>query len=464
MEVPTTVKNKELVEKKREQIVLAAIKLFSQKGFHGTTLRDLAEVSGLSYGSIYDYVGSKEDIFSLIHDFAANLVMETLHASIKNITDPIERLRRIVRAEFNVMDQWSDAILLIYQESHILSEPYLRMLLTKERQHLELIEQAIDQAIEAGKLKEHNSRLSANLIKSMVDSWVIKRWDLRGFVSRLEVEKGVLDFVFNGLLNMGESTSGPSTNRTTLDSFVDQGLQGKNILIVNGGTVLGSSICQAFVAKGAKIAIQSEPTSPTREKPFSCDESETGIRQFRTDSYGPLTPDLFDRIESETGPIDLLIQDLGLGTLSEDEWSREEAEARLTANLNIAEELAQVFMTDSRRSPSRIIFIAPWAWDHVAEPLRFKTVSAGIVALTRILSEALASKGATVNCIVPGYIRAARPSSLEKTMRDDLLERIPSGSLGDTVDVTETINHLVSDSAKYITGQVFEVSGGLKIN
>ena len=460
MEVPTTVRNKELVEKKREQIVLAALKLFSVNGFHGTTLRHLAEESGLSYGSIYDYVGSKEDIFSLIHDFAANRVMEALLASIENITDPIERLRRIVRAEFNVMDQWSDAILLLYQESHILSEPYLRKLMGKERQHLELFEQAIDQAIEAGRLKEHNSRLTANLIKSMVDTWVFRRWDLRGFVSRLEVEKGVLDFAFNGLLNLGEPTS--DTDRTTLDGFVDQGLQGKNILIVNGGTVLGSSIYQVFLARGANIAIHSEPICPTREKPFCCDGVEAGIRQFPTDQYGPLTPKLYDRIESETGPIDLFIQDLGLGTLSEGEWSREEASARLTANLNAAEELAEMFLAESRRPPSRIIFLAPWAWDRVPEPLRFKTVGAGIISLTKILGQDLAPKGTTVNCIVPGYIRATRPSSLEKTMKEELISRIPSKTLGDTEDVTETMVHLASDSAKYITGQVFEVSGGLK--
>ena len=82
--IPTTVKNKELVEKHREQIILAAIKLFSQKGFHKTTLRELSEEAGLSYGNIYDYVGSKEDIFSLIHDYSANLTMKALRESIEN--------------------------------------------------------------------------------------------------------------------------------------------------------------------------------------------------------------------------------------------------------------------------------------------------------------------------------------------------------------------------------------------
>jgi len=61
--IPTTIKSKELVEKRREQIVLAAIKLFAKKGFHKATLRELSDEAGISHGNIYDYVGTKEDIF-----------------------------------------------------------------------------------------------------------------------------------------------------------------------------------------------------------------------------------------------------------------------------------------------------------------------------------------------------------------------------------------------------------------
>jgi AcrR family transcriptional regulator len=97
VEIPTTVKNKELVERRRKQIVPAGIKLFSRNGFHKTTLKELAEEAGLSYSNIYDYVGSKEDIFFLTHDFLAGSAMEILNRSIEDIQDPIEKLRRMVR-------------------------------------------------------------------------------------------------------------------------------------------------------------------------------------------------------------------------------------------------------------------------------------------------------------------------------------------------------------------------------
>ena len=74
--IPTKVKNKKLVEKRREQIVLAAIKLFAQKGFHKTSLRDLAEEAGISHGNFYDYIGTKQDIFFLIHEFINRIASE----------------------------------------------------------------------------------------------------------------------------------------------------------------------------------------------------------------------------------------------------------------------------------------------------------------------------------------------------------------------------------------------------
>ena len=116
--IPTAIKNKELVEKRREQIVLAAIKLFAKKGFHKATLRELSEEAGISHGNIYDYVGTKEDIFFLLHEFMDKLATDALRQSIKNIDNPFDKLRRMVRSEFNLMYKWADAILLIYQECH----------------------------------------------------------------------------------------------------------------------------------------------------------------------------------------------------------------------------------------------------------------------------------------------------------------------------------------------------------
>ena len=76
-------------------------------------------------------MGSKEDIFFLIHQFAASSAMEAMTQALEEVSDPLEKLLRMVRAEFNTMDKLADAIMLIYQEGHILKKPLLRSLLKK---------------------------------------------------------------------------------------------------------------------------------------------------------------------------------------------------------------------------------------------------------------------------------------------------------------------------------------------
>jgi 3-oxoacyl-[acyl-carrier protein] reductase len=456
-EIPTTVKNKELIKKRREQIVRAGIKLFSQKGFHGTTLRELAEEAGLSYGNIYDYVGSKEDIFSLIHDFTADLVMAALRSSIEQITDPLEKLRRIVRAEFTLMDQWADAILLLYQESHILSKPHLRKLLGKEREHLDLIEAAIEEAKRSGRICRCNTRLTANLIKSMIDAWVIKRWDLRGHTDRLEGERAILALVFHGLLT-GNSANGSAGVATK------GGWESRAVFIANASTPLGSGICKAFAGKGDRLTVHSDPVKPTRENPLVCNNSTEGVKFFSTDQYGPISSQLFDRIEAETGPIDVYVHDLGAGNMDNSDEAWGDVGERLTINLKAAEEVAAHLEADLlRRLPQRIIYLAPWGWDQFVDPYRFETARAGAVALTKSLAHALANRGTTVNCLVPGYIRTTRPSTIEKGRREDIATKIPIGHIGQISDVIEPVAFMASDGAKYITGQVIGIGGGLEL-
>ena len=241
--IPTTIKSKELVEKRREQIIQAAIKLFPKKGYHKTTLRELADEAGISHGNIYDYVGNKEDIFLLVHGTITGLADEGLVRSIQNIGDPSEKLKRMIHSEFDLSHTWSDAILFVYQDIHVLSRPLLKKLLKKESDHIARFKSVLDECVNKGLLRDCNTRIVANLVKIMIDSWVIKRWDLRG-ISEPEMENSILNLVFNGL---GTGEADKSKKMEGIER-----LEGKRILVLNGGTALGKAISSFLLSKGAK--------------------------------------------------------------------------------------------------------------------------------------------------------------------------------------------------------------------
>lgn len=425
VEIPTTVKNKELVELRRRQIVLAAIKLFSRNGFHKTTLKELAEEAGLSYGNIYDYVGSKEDIFFLIHDFLAGSAMEILNRSIEDIQDPIEKLRRMVRGEFNLMDQWADALLLIYQESHILGDNFLKQLLTKERAHLEKFEQVLIEAIQAGRIRKCNVRLVSNLIKSMIDTWTIKRWDLRGHAIRLEAEQTMLDLFIHGLIIRED-------RGLAVSPLLASPLQGKTALVANSGTIIGKGVCEVLRKAGAAVIAGGDEI------------------------------DLAD-MENRCGPLDIYVHDVGMGTIALPDSGKAASSAadRLGFNFQAAQRLSRPLAERMKeRRNGHIVFIAPWRWDRHVDSIVFETVKAGLCALCRAMAEETASYAMNVNCLIPGYIRAERPTRIEKDLKDDVTATIPAGRTGDVADITESVMFLITDASKYLTGQILNVSGG----
>lgn len=453
--IHTTVKNPQLVHKRREQIVLAAINLFAQKGFHKTTLRNLAEQTGLSQASIYDYVGSKEDIFFLIHELAASAAMEAMTKSLEQVSAPLEKLRRMIRAEFSTMDKLADAIMLIYQEGHILTKPLLQSLLKKERAHLGVIESILEECVEKGILRACNVRVVANLIKSMVDAWVLKRWDLRGYASALDVEKAILELLFQGLVEPGSSPMQCESS--------DNALEGKSALVVNGGTALNAALISFLLSHGVTVTAHMDTAKRGREYTVINPSGSNNLKCYFNSEYGPMSPELYNKIEDEIGTPDIYIHDIGIGSLRVSEASRDNliAAGRLQENVTCARNLiASVQESMRKRSSGHVVYLAPWAWDRYADAMSYETAKASIIALTLACAKDVAGFQVNVNCIVPGFIRTIRPSRIQKDLADQLTNEIPAARMGELSDVTNAVLFLVGDSSKYITGQVLKCNGG----
>ena len=458
-DIPTTVKNKALVEKKREQIVLSAIKLFSRKGFHQTTLRELSEDAGISYGNIYDYVGSKTDIFILIHQYLCEKAFEVLHRSVENISDPLDALRRMIRAEFTLMDQWADGILLLYQEGHVLEPPLLHRFLQKEHGHVKIIEDLVGRCLEEGALRECNPSLVANLIKVMVDGWVLKRWDLRGKATSTEAEHFILELLWQGLLSDGTREQEPRGEGGSLS--------GKKALVVGGTTPLVSAVCAGLAAENARVCafLTAEP-EPDQDRQGKLPPWGPETHIYTAGEHGPLREGLIRRIQDQMGPLDIIVEDVGLGSLdspSENEAPERRAHmaALLGAKLAGAQSRVQVYQEEMTGRPGgRVVHIAPWAWDQYWDPITFATVMAGTLGLNQALAKALAPEGVNVNCLVPGHIKTPRLTEAQKDRSEEALAGIPLARLGELSDVINALLFLARDDSRYLSGQVLRVTGG----
>jgi 3-oxoacyl-[acyl-carrier protein] reductase len=86
---------------------------------------------------------------------------------------------------------------------------------------------------------------------------------------------------------------------------------------------------------------------------------------------------------------------------------------------------------------------------------------AGIIGFTKALAKELAPRNITVNAVAPGFIETDMTRALSDTQRQALLQQIPTGRFGTPEDVAACVLFLASETARYITGEVINVNGGL---
>lgn len=177
-EVETQIKNQELVKERRRQIVDAAVKLFIEHGYHKTTTRLLAKATGLSIGTMYDYISTKEDVLYLvcmaIHSEVEAGVKEALARPLKGK----DALAEVIREYFLVCDKMSDHVLLMYQVTHFLSPKWQKIVLEAEIGITGLFIEAMHQIKKTGTLPldDDTINLIGHNISVIGHTWAFRRW------------------------------------------------------------------------------------------------------------------------------------------------------------------------------------------------------------------------------------------------------------------------------------------------
>jgi 3-oxoacyl-[acyl-carrier protein] reductase len=93
----------------------------------------------------------------------------------------------------------------------------------------------------------------------------------------------------------------------------------------------------------------------------------------------------------------------------------------------------------------------------------YASAKAGVIGLTKSIAKEVGSRGITANAIAPGFIETRMTEQLDEKQRQALVQRIPLGSIGTPRDVAEAVAFLASEEAKYITGQVLGIDGGMAL-
>jgi 3-oxoacyl-[acyl-carrier protein] reductase len=238
------------------------------------------------------------------------------------------------------------------------------------------------------------------------------------------------------------------------------------IAVVTGaGRGIGRAIALKFAAEGADVACVSR-TAENSQKVAS-EIQALGRRAWAyavdvSDSVGVVA--VAEKILADTGKVDILVNNAGvtrdglLMRLSDEDW-----DAVLNTNLRGAFLFTKAFSRSFLKQRSgRILNIASViGLMGNAGQCNYAASKAGLIGFTKSVAKEFASRGVTCNAVAPGFIETDMTAALSNELRAELLKRIPLNSLGQPEDVAEVALFLASPGARYITGQVLTVDGGM---
>ena len=240
-------------------------------------------------------------------------------------------------------------------------------------------------------------------------------------------------------------------------------LSGRKALVTGASGGIGSAIAKALAGQGAVVALSG--TNEKRLAKAAGDLSGSGHQQLTCDlSDAEQVDALVGRAADAMGGLDILVNNAGVTRdnlamrMKDEEWSEV-----IRVNLEAAFRLSRAALRPMMKARfGRIISITSVV-GATGNPgqANYAASKAGLTGMTKALAQEVASRGVTVNCVAPGFIRSAMTDSLPGKQKDELTGRIPAGKLGEGADVAAACVYLASDEAAYVTGQTLHVNGGM---
>ena len=177
--IKTSAKNADKVEEKHNQIVDGASKIFLEKGFHPTTIREIAEAANMSMGQLYHYVSSKDDILFLIHRNLQLGFFEHMEKHSISDEDAVVTLANALRHSQLFMAENKKLFQFIYRESKYLSKSHLQVVLQMDDKNIVEHWRRLIELIKQQKKIDIDTNFAANLIAYLTVFIPMRGWNLK---------------------------------------------------------------------------------------------------------------------------------------------------------------------------------------------------------------------------------------------------------------------------------------------
>ena len=183
---------------RRDEVFAKAEQLFSERGYHATSVRDIAEAVNIKGGSLYAHIETKEDLLWGIVQAAADRFFAAVTPIVESELIPIEKLRRVIRAHVGVVTQSASSASVYSTQWRHLTEPRRSEFAERRNQYDRLLRGLVRQCIREGTFADVDEKFATLLILSSIN-WIYQWYKDDGPMTPDEIARKLTDMLFNGL-------------------------------------------------------------------------------------------------------------------------------------------------------------------------------------------------------------------------------------------------------------------------
>ena len=238
-------------------------------------------------------------------------------------------------------------------------------------------------------------------------------------------------------------------------------LKNKKILITGATGGIGNCLVEKFYNFESKIVATG--TNEEKLKNLKNKFPKINVERFKLDEHNNIEQ-FIEKINKQLDGIDVLINNAGITLdnlsirLTEENWKKV-LDINLTASFLMCKFVIKKMLKQKKGKIINITSIV----GHTGNlgQANYSASKAGIVAFSKSLAIEYARKNININCVSPGFIKTEMTDKINEEFKKNLINKIPSGSLGSGEDVSNCVAFLASDMANYINGETIHVNGGM---
>ena len=243
--------------------------------------------------------------------------------------------------------------------------------------------------------------------------------------------------------------------------------EGKSAIVTGATRGIGKAIALELAKRGANVAFNYAKSADEAEK-LKAEIENSGVKCYAAQcdvANTEAAAEFVKQTQSEFGTVDFLVNNAGITRdtlilrMKEDDW-----DSVIDTNLKGAWNFSKAVLRPMMKNESGGSILNISSISGIVGMLgqtNYSASKAGMIGLTKSLAKEIASRKITVNALALGLIETEMASEMNAEYREKILAQIPLGRLGNVQEVAEIACFMLSDSAKYITGQVIQPDGGL---